>query len=94
MHIGVTSSINTLLDPTPPPLARALKKRGFESLWYVEHKEIACSLRTRYPGGGKVSEPYKQMINPPSPRLQPWQSVARRPSAIRRTSIDHHVRVA
>jgi hypothetical protein len=33
MHIGF-SSMNTLLDPSPASLAKALEDRGFESLWY------------------------------------------------------------
>jgi probable F420-dependent oxidoreductase len=63
MHIGF-SSMNTLLDPPAPQLARALEERGFESLWYGEHSHIPCSLKTPYPGGGQLPEPYKQMMDP------------------------------
>ena len=63
MHIGF-SSMNTLLDPAPPVLARALEERGFESLWYGEHSHIPCSLKTPYPGGGDLPEPYKIMMDP------------------------------
>lgn len=63
MHIGF-SSMNTLRDPAPPVLARALEERGFESLWYGEHSHIPCSLKTPYPGGGALPEPYKLMMDP------------------------------
>lgn len=63
MHLGF-SSMNTLLDPAPPVLARALEERGYESLWYGEHSHIPCSLKTPYPGGGELPAPYKQMMDP------------------------------
>jgi probable F420-dependent oxidoreductase len=63
MHLGF-SSMNTLLDPPPPVLARALEERGFESLWYGEHSHIPCAMKTPYPGGGELPEPYKLMMDP------------------------------
>ena len=63
MHIGF-SSMNTLLDPSPASLARALEDRGFESLWYGEHSHIPCAMKTPYPGGGSLPEPYKLMMDP------------------------------
>jgi len=63
MHLGF-SSMNTLHDPNPAVLARALEERGYESLWYGEHSHIPCSRRTPYPAGGELPEPYKQMMDP------------------------------
>jgi probable F420-dependent oxidoreductase len=63
MHIGF-SSMNTLLDPSPAILAKALEDRGFESLWYGEHSHIPCAMKTPYPGGGNLPEPYKIMMDP------------------------------
>lgn len=63
MHLGF-SSMNTLLDPRPADLARALEERGFESLWYGEHSHIPVSRKTPYPPGGDLPEPYKLMMDP------------------------------
>ena len=63
MHIGFRS-MNTLLDPSPAILAKALEDRGFESLWYGEHSHIPCAMKTPYPGGGNLPEPYKIMMDP------------------------------
>ncbi|MBK6286493.1 MAG: LLM class F420-dependent oxidoreductase [Gammaproteobacteria bacterium] len=63
MHLGF-SSMNTLLDPTPVVLARALEERGFDSLWYGEHSHIPVSRQTPYSGGGELPEPYKLMMDP------------------------------
>lgn len=63
MHIGF-SSMNTPADPSPGVLAQALEERGFESLWYGEHSHIPCSLKTPYPGGGEMPEPYRHMADP------------------------------
>lgn len=63
MHIGF-NSMNTPLDPPPDVLARALEERGFESLWYGEHSHIPCALRTPYPAGGPLPEPYKHIMDP------------------------------
>lgn len=63
MHIGF-NSMNTPLDPPPHVLARELEERGFESLWYGEHSHIPCSLRTPYPAGGALPEPYKHIMDP------------------------------
>jgi probable F420-dependent oxidoreductase len=63
MHLGF-SSMNTLLDPSPAILAKALEDRGFESLWYGEHSHIPCAMKTPYPGGGNLPEPYKIMMDP------------------------------
>ncbi|MBP8925765.1 MAG: LLM class F420-dependent oxidoreductase [Pseudomonadales bacterium] len=63
MHLGF-SSMNTLLDPTPVVLARALEERGFESLWYGEHSHIPVSSKSPYPGGGELPIPYKLMLDP------------------------------
>jgi probable F420-dependent oxidoreductase len=63
MHLAF-SSMNTLNDPHPAELARALEERGFESLWYGEHSHIPCSRKTPYPPGGDLPEPYKLMMDP------------------------------
>lgn len=63
MHIGF-SSMNTLRDPSPGILAKALEDRGYESLWYGEHSHIPCEMKTPYPGGGSLPEPYKLMMDP------------------------------
>ena len=63
MHLAF-SSMNTLDDPAPPQLAKALEERGFESLWYGEHSHIPCSRRTPYPPGGEMPDPYKSIMDP------------------------------
>ncbi|ROS01295.1 putative F420-dependent oxidoreductase [Sinobacterium caligoides] len=63
MKLGF-NSMNTLKDPSPFTLAKALEERDFESLWYGEHSHIPMSLRTPYPGGGTLPEPYKGMMDP------------------------------
>ena len=59
MHLAF-SSMNTLNDPHPAELARALEERGFESLWYGEHSHIPCSRKTPYPPGGEMPDPYRR----------------------------------
>lgn len=63
MHLGF-SSMNTINDPTPTKLAPLLEAAGFESLWYGEHSHIPMSLKTPYPPGGDLPEPYKGMMDP------------------------------
>lgn len=63
MHLAF-SSMNTLNDPHPAELAKALEDRGFESLWYGEHSHIPCSRKTPYPPGGEMPDPYKLMMDP------------------------------
>lgn len=63
MHLAF-SSMNTLRDPHPAELARALEDRGFESLWYGEHSHIPCSRKTPYPPGGEMPLPYRTMMDP------------------------------
>lgn len=63
MHLAF-SSMNTLADPHPAQLARALEERGFESLWYGEHSHIPCSRKTPYPPGGEMPDPYRNMMDP------------------------------
>lgn len=63
MHIGF-SAMNTLQDPAPAALARALEERGFESLWYGEHSHIPVSRKTPYMDGGELPGPYKEMMDP------------------------------
>jgi len=63
MHIGF-SSMNTPQDPEPTVLAQALEERGFESLWYGEHSHIPTSLKTPYPGGGEMPDPYRHIADP------------------------------
>ena len=63
MHLAF-SSMNTLNDPHPAELAKALEERGFESLWYGEHSHIPCSRATPYPPGGEMPDPYKLMMDP------------------------------
>jgi probable F420-dependent oxidoreductase len=62
MHLAF-SSMNTLNDPEPAALARALEERGFESLWYGEHSHIPCSRKTPYPPGGEMPTPYREMMD-------------------------------
>ncbi len=63
MHLAF-SSMNTLNDPPPAELAKALEERGYESLWYGEHSHIPCSRKTPYPPGGDMPDPYKLMMDP------------------------------
>jgi probable F420-dependent oxidoreductase len=63
MYIGF-NSMNTIKDPSPTELATTLEDHGFESLWYGEHSHIPMSLKTPYPGGGGLPEPYKGMMDP------------------------------
>ncbi len=63
MHLAF-SSMNTLNDPHPADLAKALEERGFESLWYGEHSHIPCSRKTPYPPGGEMPDPYRNMMDP------------------------------
>jgi probable F420-dependent oxidoreductase len=63
MHLAF-SSMNTLRDPAPALLAKALEERGFESLWYGEHSHIPCSRQTPYPPGGDMPTPYRSMLDP------------------------------
>ena len=63
MHLAF-SSMNTLNDPPPAVLARALEERGYESLWYGEHSHIPSSRRTPYPPGGELPAPYIHMMDP------------------------------
>ncbi len=63
MHLAF-SSMNTLNDPPPMVLAKALEDRGFESLWYGEHSHIPCSRATPYPPGGDMPAPYRNMMDP------------------------------
>jgi probable F420-dependent oxidoreductase len=63
MHLAF-SSMNTLDDPPPAVLARALEERGFESLWYGEHSHIPRSRKTPYPPGGDLPAPYRKMMDP------------------------------
>lgn len=63
MHLGF-SSMNTLQDPDPVELAKALEAAGFESLWYGEHSHIPRCRTTPYPPGGELPEPYKNMMDP------------------------------
>jgi probable F420-dependent oxidoreductase len=63
MHLAF-SSMNTLNDPHPAELARALEQRGFESLWYGEHSHIPTARTTPYPPGGEMPDPYKLMMDP------------------------------
>lgn len=63
MHLAF-SSMNTLKDPNPAVLAKALEDRGFESLWYGEHSHIPSCRTTPYPPGGEIPEPYLTMMDP------------------------------
>ena len=63
MHLAF-SSMNTVNDPPPAVLAKALEERGFESLWYGEHSHIPCSRKTPYPPGGELPTPYRKMMDP------------------------------
>ena len=63
MHLGFTS-MNTVDDPSPVVLARTLEDAGFESLWYGEHSHIPMSLKSPYPPGGEMPDPYKKIMDP------------------------------
>lgn len=63
MHLGF-SSMNTVDDPAPASLARALEEGGFESLWYGEHSHIPACRSTPYPAGGDMPAPYRKMMDP------------------------------
>ena len=63
MHLGF-SFMNTPFDPPVVELAKALEDRGFESLWTGEHSHIPVEMKTPYPAGGELPEPYKSMQDP------------------------------
>lgn len=63
MHLGY-SFMNTPFDPPVIELAKALEERGYESLWTGEHSHIPVEMKTPYPGGGELPEPYKCMQDP------------------------------
>ena len=63
MHLGF-SFMNTPFDPPVVELAKALEERGYESLWTGEHSHIPVELKTPYPGGGELPEPYKCKQDP------------------------------
>lgn len=63
MHLAF-SSMNTVDDPAPDVLARAVEEAGFESLWYGEHSHIPISRRSPYPPGGELPAAYKKMMDP------------------------------
>lgn len=63
MHLGFTS-MNTVDDPAPDELARALEDRGYDSFWIGEHSHIPASRATPYPAGGEMPEQYTQMMDP------------------------------
>ncbi len=63
MRLGFTS-MNTVDDPPPDELGRALEDRGFDSFWVGEHSHIPTSRRTPYPAGGEMPEQYKHMMDP------------------------------
>jgi probable F420-dependent oxidoreductase len=63
MHLGF-SFMNTPFDPPVVELAKALEERGYESLWTGEHSHIPVDMKTPYPGGGELPEPYKSMQDP------------------------------
>jgi probable F420-dependent oxidoreductase len=48
----------------PAPLAEALEKRGFDSLFVTEHTHIPASRRTPYPTGGELPEKYYRLFDP------------------------------
>jgi alkanesulfonate monooxygenase SsuD/methylene tetrahydromethanopterin reductase-like flavin-dependent oxidoreductase (luciferase family) len=45
-------------------LARALEKRGFESVWAPEHSHIPLSRKTPFPGGGDPPKQYYDAMVP------------------------------
>ena len=63
MHLGF-SFMNTPFDPPVVELAKALEQRGYESLWTGEHSHIPVEMKTPYPGGGELPDPYKCMQDP------------------------------
>ncbi|HVH75972.1 MAG TPA: LLM class F420-dependent oxidoreductase [Stellaceae bacterium] len=48
----------------PGALARALEKRGFESVWAPEHSHIPLSRTTPFPAGGELPKKYCEAMDP------------------------------
>ena len=48
----------------PGPLAAAIEKRGFDSVFLAEHTHIPASRRSPYPGGGELPEKYYRTLDP------------------------------
>ena len=48
----------------PVELAKALEKRGHESVWLAEHTHIPKSRETQYPGGGDLPKQYYDTYDP------------------------------
>jgi probable F420-dependent oxidoreductase len=50
-------------EPTvqPGPMASALERLGFESLWVPEHPVLPVNPKTPFPAGGPIPEPYAHM---------------------------------
>jgi probable F420-dependent oxidoreductase len=46
------------------PLAQAVEKLGFDSLWLPEHPIIPVGFTTPFPGGGEMPDYYKHMPDP------------------------------
>jgi probable F420-dependent oxidoreductase len=60
MKIGI---LFLFYEPTvrPGPMASAMERLGFESLWVPEHPVLPVNPRTPFPQGGPIPEPYAHM---------------------------------
>jgi len=56
--------MNTHLQVPPAELAVALEERGFESIWYGEHRQIPMDRRSPHPRDHELRDPYKYMMDP------------------------------
>ncbi|HVV29635.1 MAG TPA: TIGR03619 family F420-dependent LLM class oxidoreductase [Mycobacteriales bacterium] len=58
------SSVNTLDELAPAPLARELEDRGYESLWVGGHSHIPVNQLTPYPAGEPERPYYRIQLDP------------------------------
>lgn len=63
MKIGV-STFMTDQGIGPVPLARALERRGFDSLFLHEHSHVPVRRETPFPGGGELPAVYHRTLDP------------------------------
>lgn len=63
MQIGL-STFPTTYSISPLELGREAERRGFDSLWTVEHTHVPASRRTPYPLGGDLPSIYWESYEP------------------------------
>jgi probable F420-dependent oxidoreductase len=63
MEIGA-SIFFTEYSISPAEMGMALEERGFDSLWVAEHSHIPVTRRFSPPGGGELTRPYYDVMDP------------------------------